>query len=68
MPMLEDVLPQLNRAKFFPLCDANKGFYQISLAEESTDLTTIWSPIGKYKYLRLPFRIASEPRGNFSEG
>jgi len=39
--------------------DAKEGFYQISLAEKSTDLTTFWTPLGKYKYLRLPFGVAS---------
>jgi len=59
MPTLEDVLPQLNGAKFFSLCDAKEGFYHIPLAKESTDLKTFWTPIGKYKYLKPPFRIAS---------
>lgn len=61
MPTLDDVLPQLNNAKFFSVCDAKEGFYQIPLAEDSTNLTTFWTPIGKYKYLRMPFGIASAP-------
>lgn len=61
LPTLEDVLPQLNNARFFSLCDAKEGFYQIPLTDSSTDLTTFWTPTGKYKYLRMPFGIASAP-------
>lgn len=61
MPTLDDVLPQLNDAHFFSLCDAKNGFLQVKLAESSTDLTTFWTPAGRYKYLRMPFGISSAP-------
>jgi hypothetical protein len=61
MPTLEDVLTQLKDARCFSLCDAKDGFLQVKLAEDSTILTTFWTPFGKYKYLRMPFGISSAP-------
>lgn len=61
MPTLDDVLPQLNAARYFSLCDAKQGFLQVKLAESSTDLTTFWTPKGRYKFLRMPFGISSAP-------
>lgn len=54
MPVLTDILPQLKRARFFTVCDAADGFYQCELDERSTDLTTFWTPLGRFKYLRMP--------------
>ena len=61
MPNIEDVLPELNKAKFFSLCDAKDGFLQVMLTPEATDLTTFWTPCGRYKWLRLPFGLSSSP-------
>ena len=61
MPTLEDVLPQLNSARYFSLCDAKSGFQQVQLSEASSELTTFWTPKGCYKYLRMPFGISSAP-------
>jgi hypothetical protein len=46
MPTLEDVLPELHGAKIFSLCDAKDGFLQVKLDQESSDLTTFWTPFG----------------------
>ena len=55
MPTLEEVLPKVSKAKVFTTLDAKDGFYQISLDEASSKLTTFWSPFGRYRYLRMPF-------------
>ena len=42
--------------------DLNKainGFYQIKLDDDSSKLTTFWTPFGRYRYLRMPFGICS---------
>ena len=54
MPTLTDILPELTRARFFTVCDASDGFYQCVLDDKSTDLTTFWTPLGRFKYLRMP--------------
>ena len=61
MPTLEEMLPRLNKAKVFTTLDAKDGFYQIALDEESSKLTTFWTPFGRYRYLRMPFGISAAP-------
>ena len=61
MPTLDDVLSELHGAKVFSLCDAKDGFLQIKLASASSDLTTFWTPFGRFKWLRMPFGLASSP-------
>ena len=61
MPTLEEVLPNLSNAKVFSTLDAKDGFYQISLDEKSSKLTTFWTPFGRYRYLRMPFGISAAP-------
>ena len=41
------------------LCDAKDGFLQVKLDDESSDLTTFWTPYGKYKWLRMAFGLVS---------
>lgn len=43
------------------MLDAKSGFLQIKLDEESSQLTTINTPIGRYRCLRLHFGIKSAP-------
>ena len=50
MPTLEEVLPKLSKAKVFTTLDAKDRFYQISLDEASSKLTTFWTPFGRYRY------------------
>ncbi|UYV66874.1 K02A2.6-like [Cordylochernes scorpioides] len=61
LPVLEHELAQLNGAKIFSRLDANSGFWQIKLSEESQTLTTFIAPFGRYKFKRLPFGISSAP-------
>ena len=58
MPTLEELLPKLCKAKIFSTLDAKDGFYQISLDEASSKLTTFWTPFGRYRYLRMPFGVS----------
>ena len=43
------------------MLDAKDGFYQISLDEASSKLTTFWTPFGHYRYLRMPFGVSLAP-------
>ena len=61
MPTLEELLPELSKAGIFSSFDAKDGFYQVSLDEESSKLTTFWTPPGRYRYLRMPFGISLAP-------
>ena len=61
LPVIEDVLPDLSDAKVFSKADLKDGFLQIELDEESSKLTTFQSPWGRYRWLRLPFRVSPAP-------
>ena len=59
MPTVEQVLAQVPGAQIFSKLDANSGFWQVPLSEESTLLTTFSTPFGRYHFNRLPFGITS---------
>ena len=61
MPCLDDVLLNLKGAKYFTLCDAKDGFLQVALTARSSDLTTFWTPFGRYRWKRMPFGISTAP-------
>ena len=54
LPSVEQVLAQIGDAKHFSKLDANSGFWQIELDEQSSKLTT---PFGRFRFNRLPFNI-----------
>ena len=58
---VDDVTSRLANAKLFSVLDAKDGFLQIVLDEESSFLTTFWTPIGRFRWLRMPFGIKSAP-------
>ena len=61
MPTLEEILPRLAKAKVFSTLDAKDGFYQIGLDKKSSMKTALWTPFGRYRYLRMPFGISIAP-------
>ena len=46
-------------SRFFTALDATKGYWQITLAEESQDLTTFIIPWGCYKFCRVVMVLSS---------
>uniref|UniRef100_A0A3P9LFC2 ribonuclease H n=1 Tax=Oryzias latipes TaxID=8090 RepID=A0A3P9LFC2_ORYLA len=58
---VEEVVSRMPNAKYFSVLDANQGFWQIKLDDESSRLRTFNTPIGRYRFLRLPFGISSAP-------
>lgn len=58
---IDEILPELTKAKIFTTVDASKGFWQVELDDESSVLTTFSTPFGNYRWLRLPFGISSSP-------
>lgn len=43
----------------FSKLDANMGFWQVPLTEESARYTTFITPFGQFNFNRLPFGISS---------
>ena len=61
LPVIEDILPELSKAKVFTKADLKDGFLQIQLDEESSKLTTFQTPWGRYRWLRMPYGISPAP-------
>lgn len=59
MPTLDDVTSRLSGAKFFSILDITHAYWNVKLDEDSSYLTTFNTPFGRYRFLRLPFGIAS---------
>ena len=61
MPSVEYTLGQLSDAIIFSKLDANSGFWQVPLADESALLTTFITPFGRSCFKRLLFGISPAP-------
>ena len=45
----------------FSCVDVYKGFTNIEFDESSSFLTTMHTPVGRYRWLRMPFGVSLEP-------
>ena len=61
MKTIDDVLPEIQGAKYFSHFDMKNGFWHTVLDEESSFLTTFETPFGKYRWTRLPFGVSVAP-------
>ena len=61
IPTLEDILPELSRARVFSLADVRNGFWYVRLDEQSRKRTTFGTPCGRYCWNRMPLGIAPAP-------
>ena len=59
IPMVEDVIYELNGATVFSTLDLNMGYHQIELDEESRDITTFTTHIGTYRFKTLVMGVSS---------
>ena len=59
MNTIEELIVELNGAKFFSKIDLNKGYHQLELSEESRYITTFATHGDLYQYKRLCFGINS---------
>ena len=57
IPTLEEILPNLHKAKFFSIVDAKCGYWNVVLDEESGYLATFNSPFGRYRFKRMLFGL-----------
>ena len=52
--LVDDILHQLNGAKWFSVVDSMSSFFNRKLDKESSKLTTFGTPFGRYRYLGMP--------------
>ena len=58
---VDEVSTRLQGANTFSILDAKSGFWQLKLDDESSRLCTIKTPIGRYRFTRLPFGVKCAP-------
>jgi len=57
MKTVDEVANRLQGANTFSILDVKSGFWQLKLNEESSLLCTFNTPIGRYRFTRLPFGV-----------
>ena len=62
LPVLQDILPKLHKARIFSKFDVHEAYWYVQLDDEASYLTTMITPFGRYRWLRLPFglKVSSE--------
>ncbi|KAI9041139.1 reverse transcriptase family protein [Aspergillus affinis] len=61
LPLMDELLDRLGRAKIFTKFDIRQGFYRIRMHPDSVDLITFRTKYGSYKYQVLPFGLTNGP-------
>ena len=58
IPVIDDILPELSKARVFSKLDLRNGYWHCELDLESSLLTTFQTPKGRYRWKRLPFGLS----------
>jgi len=61
IPSIDELLTHLNNGEKFTKLDLSDAYLQVELDEESKELVVINTPMGLYRYNRMPFGIANAP-------
>ena len=61
IPAIEELLTRLNNGEKFTKLDLSDAYLQLELDEASKELVVINTPLGLFKYNRMPFGIANAP-------
>ncbi|UYV76938.1 hypothetical protein LAZ67_14002486 [Cordylochernes scorpioides] len=59
LPTAETIFSELKGATVFSVFDASSAFWQVPLVKESTNLCTIATPFGRFRFKRLPYGLNS---------
>ena len=61
LPKIEDLFGILNGTAVFSSLDCTSGYHHIGLTEESQPKSAFVTPLGKFKFNKVPFGLAQAP-------
>jgi hypothetical protein len=61
LPLINELLEQLSKAKIFTKVDICQGFHRIQMYPDSEDITTFRTRYGLYKYKVMPLGLTNRP-------
>ena len=61
IPKIEELLARLDNGEKFTKLDLSDAYLQVKLDEQSKNLVTINTPLGLFRYNRMPFSISNAP-------
>lgn len=61
LPLIQDEIDHLGKAKYFISIDMKNGFHQIPVEESSVKYTAFVTPDGHYEFTKMPFGICNGP-------
>ena len=61
LPNINDVIDSLDESCYFSNIDLTSGYFQMALDVEFQNVTAFVTPLGLYKWKRLPMGLASAP-------
>ncbi|XP_048487713.1 uncharacterized protein LOC125491002 [Plutella xylostella] len=62
LPLIDDHIDKLGKAKFFSSCDMASGFHQVPMKDdESISKTAFVTPENHFEYLKMPYGLTNAP-------
>ena len=59
LPNINEMLMTLDESDIYTTLDLSSAYHQIKLTDESKDITAFITPDGLYRYIRVPYGLAS---------